>query len=46
VTCYADGASDQPHALVNSNGQVEVFLKEGSAAEALKCTRGEKIEIF
>jgi S-adenosylmethionine hydrolase len=46
VTCYADGASDKPHALLNSNGQVEIFLKEGSAAEALKCARGETVEIF
>jgi S-adenosylmethionine hydrolase len=45
VKCYADGAPDKPHALINSNGQVEVFLKEGNAAEALKCSRGEKIEI-
>ena len=45
VGCYADGDKAAPKALINSNGQVEVFVKEGSAAEALKCTRGEKIEI-
>ena len=43
--CYADGDEKAPHALLNSNGQVEVFLKEGHAADALKCSRGEKIEI-
>lgn len=46
VRCYADGDAAAPRALVNSNGQVEVFIKEGSAAEALKCGRGQKIEIF
>lgn len=45
VTCYADGDQDAPQALINSNGQVEVFVKEGSAAGSLKCGRGEKIEI-
>lgn len=45
VTCYADGDRTVPHALINSNGQVEVFLKEGNAADAVKCRRGEKIEI-
>jgi S-adenosylmethionine hydrolase len=45
VTTYADGDPNVPHALINSNGQVEIFLKEGNAADALKCGRGEKIEI-
>jgi S-adenosylmethionine hydrolase len=45
VSCYADGDPKAPQALVNSNGQVEVFVKEGSAAGALTCGRGEKIEI-
>ncbi|MEW6543657.1 MAG: SAM-dependent chlorinase/fluorinase [Nitrospirota bacterium] len=46
VTCYADGDRHKPHALINSNGQVEIFLKEGSAADAFKCGRGEKIDVF
>jgi S-adenosylmethionine hydrolase len=43
VRSYADGDRAAPHALINSNGQVEVFLKEGSAADALKVSRGEAI---
>lgn len=46
TSCYADGARDAPRALINSNGQVEVFVKEGSAAELLKVGRGESIQIF
>ncbi|HEV8539848.1 MAG TPA: SAM-dependent chlorinase/fluorinase [Nitrospiraceae bacterium] len=45
VKSYADGDRTAPRALINSNGQVEVFLKEGNAAEALKCSRGDKVEI-
>jgi S-adenosylmethionine hydrolase len=43
--CYADGSTDVPHALINSNGQLEVFVKEGSAANALKVGRCERVEI-
>jgi S-adenosylmethionine hydrolase len=42
---YAEGSPDAPHALINSNGQLEVFVKEGSAAEWLKLGRGERIEV-
>lgn len=45
LSCYADGSSAAPRALINSNGQVEVFVKEGSAAMMLKVGRGERIEI-
>ena len=45
VTAYAQGDALAPRALVNSNGHVEVFIKEGNAAEFLKCRRGERIEI-
>jgi S-adenosyl-L-methionine hydrolase (adenosine-forming) len=45
VTCYANGSSDAPHALINSNGQMEVFVKEGSAAHRLNVRRGERLEI-
>jgi hypothetical protein len=46
VRSYSQGDPVAPHALINSNGQVEIFLKEGSAAEGLKSGRGEKVEIF
>ena len=42
---YAEGCPDAPQALINSNGQLEVFVKEGSAAEWLKLGRGERIEV-
>ena len=45
LTSYADGERDAVRALVNSNGQVEIFVKEGSAAELLKCGLGERIAI-
>jgi S-adenosylmethionine hydrolase len=46
VNVYADGSHDTPHALINSNGHVEIFVKEGSAAALLKCGRGDRVEIF
>jgi S-adenosylmethionine hydrolase len=45
TTCYADGSSDAPRALINSNGHVEVFVKEGSAAHMLNVGRGERMEV-
>jgi len=42
---YAEASPDAPQALINSNGQLEVFVKEGSAAEWLKLGRGERIEV-
>ena len=42
---YADGSSDAPHALINSNGHLEIFIKEGNAAQMLKLGRGARIEI-
>lgn len=40
---YAEGDSLTPHALINSNGQVEIFLKDGNCAELLKCGRGARV---
>lgn len=45
VRSYSQGDAAVPHALINSNGQVEVFIKEGSAADVLKVGKGERIEI-
>lgn len=42
---YSQGSADAPHALINSNGQVEVFVKEGSAAKTLNVSRGETIAL-
>jgi hypothetical protein len=46
VGSYAAGSSSAPAALINSNGQLEVFVKNGSAADLLKCGRGERIELI
>lgn len=46
VRSYSQGDPVTPNALINSNGQVEIFLKEGSAADKLKLGRGEKIDVF
>ena len=45
VQSYAEGLPDQPKALINSNGYVEVFLKEGRAADRLNVVRGAGIEL-
>lgn len=44
VACYTDGHRDAPRALINGNGQVEVFLRDGHAANFLKARCGERIE--
>ncbi|MDQ6733190.1 MAG: SAM-dependent chlorinase/fluorinase, partial [Nitrospirota bacterium] len=45
TTCYADGSIGAPRALINSNGHVEVFVKEGNAAHMLNVGHGERMEI-
>ena len=43
VGSYAEGSTEEPSALINSNGTVEVFIKEGSAAQRLKVGCGMEI---
>jgi len=45
VRSYSQGKDAAPHALINSNGQVEVFVKEGNAAETLNVSRGETVAL-
>jgi hypothetical protein len=45
VRSYSQGDTLAPRALVNSNGQIEVFVKEGSAAEVLNLSRGAAITL-
>lgn len=45
VGCYADGDGRRPQALINSNGQMEIFLKEGRAADALGVGLGAEVEV-
>ena len=44
-THYAQGSSDRPEALINSNGYLEVFMKETRAAQALNVTAGTPVAI-
>ena len=44
VRSYAEG-SNEPYALINSNGYVEVFLKEGRAADRLNIGRGARLDL-
>jgi len=45
LASYSDGTPDCPRALVNSNGLIEIFLKEESAANRLGLGSGERITI-
>ena len=45
LASYSDGTPDCPQALLNSNGSVEIFMKEGSAANRLGLGSGERITI-
>jgi len=45
VRSYSQGEAIAPHALINSNGQVEVFIKEGRAADTLNISRGGRITL-
>jgi S-adenosyl-L-methionine hydrolase (adenosine-forming) len=45
VNSYSEGMTENPSALINSNGKLEVFLKESSAADFLKAGRGGRIEV-
>ena len=44
-THYEQGSADKPDALINSNGYLEVFMKEGRAAERLGVKTGTPVEI-
>jgi S-adenosyl-L-methionine hydrolase (adenosine-forming) len=45
VDSYSNGLTEQPCALINSDGRLEVFLKEASAAALLYVGKGERIEV-
>ncbi|MGH7220894.1 MAG: SAM hydrolase/SAM-dependent halogenase family protein [Nitrospiraceae bacterium] len=45
VESYSEGMAEKPSALINSDGKLEVFLKEASAADLLQVGRGARIEI-
>ncbi len=45
VSSYSEGMAEKPSALINSDGKLEVFLKEASAADLLQIKRGGRIEV-
>ena len=45
VASYSEGTAEQPSALINSDGRLEVFVKEASVADLLKARRGARIEV-
>ncbi|MEY4704083.1 MAG: hypothetical protein RL042_279 [Nitrospirota bacterium] len=46
VASYSEGTDGQPSALINSDGRVEIFVKEASAADLLEAGRGARIEVL
>jgi len=45
VSSYSEGMEEKPSALINSNGRLEIFLKEASAVDLLQVGRGARIEV-
>ncbi|NOT21818.1 MAG: SAM-dependent chlorinase/fluorinase [Nitrospiraceae bacterium] len=45
VVNYSEGMADQPSALINSDGRLEIFVKEAPAADLLKVGKGARIEV-
>lgn len=45
VVSYSEGTEEEPSALINSDGRLEIFVKEFSAADLLKAGRGVRIEV-
>jgi S-adenosylmethionine hydrolase len=45
VSSYSEGAPDRPCALINSNGQLEIFVRDGDAAKLLETERGAPVEL-
>jgi S-adenosylmethionine hydrolase len=46
VGSYSEGHPQIPHALINSNGQIEIFVKEGSAAGTMSAGRGQQVDLL
>ena len=45
VGSYQEGDAQVPRALINSNGQLEIFLKESSAASLLQLGKKESVRL-
>ncbi len=46
VGSYSEGHPLIAAALINSNGQIEIFLKEGSAARTMNVGRGQRVDLL
>ena len=46
VGSYNEGDTLIPHALINSNGRIEIFLKEGNAARIMNAGRGLRVDLM
>ena len=46
VGSYSEGHPLIPHALINSNGLIEIFLKEGNAARTMNAGRGQRVDLL
>jgi S-adenosylmethionine hydrolase len=46
VRCYAEGDPSVPRALINSDGQLEIFCRETSASALLNLARHEPVKLF
>ena len=46
VGSYSEGHPLIAAALINSNGQIEIFLKEGSAARTMNAGRGQRVDLL
>jgi len=46
VESYHEGDAQMPRALINSNGQLEIFLKESSAASLLQLGKKEAVRLM
>ena len=45
VNSYSEGTAEKPSALINSDGRLELFLKESSAADLFRIGRGGRVEV-
>ena len=45
VRCYADGEPRVPRALINSDGQLEIFCKEANASASLGIGRRDRVAL-
>ena len=46
VGSYSEGNPLIPHALINSNGQIEIFLKEGNVARSMDAGRVQRVDLL